>query len=34
MIDYKQAENCKSKDKTYGEICIQCNKCGRFNKKK
>ena len=32
-IDYKPLANCKSMKLNYGEICIQCNKCGRFNKK-
>lgn len=33
FIDYAPVKNCKSPMETYGEICIKCNKCGRFNGK-
>jgi len=28
---YRPIENCQMKKYTYGEICIECNKCHRFN---
>lgn len=33
-VDYSPVENCQSLELTYGEICVKCNKCGRFDKKK
>jgi hypothetical protein len=30
-IDYTPILDCKSLEETYGEICIKCNKCGRFD---
>ena len=33
FIDFAPVKNCKSPAETYGETCIQCNKCGRFNGK-
>ena len=30
-IDIGVAKNCKNPD-SYGEICVRCNKCGRFDK--
>ena len=27
-------ENCKNIQESFGEICVRCNKCGRFNKEK
>jgi hypothetical protein len=33
FIDFAPVKNCKSPKETYGEICVQCNKCGRFNQK-
>lgn len=33
FIDFSRAKNCKQLEKIYGEICIKCNFCGRFNKK-
>jgi hypothetical protein len=24
-------KNCKNRAETYGEICVKCNKCHRFN---
>jgi hypothetical protein len=32
FIDYPVIENCKNLESSYGEICVHCNKCGRFNK--
>jgi hypothetical protein len=23
-------DNCKNLEDSYGEICVRCNKCGRF----
>lgn len=34
IVDLKQRSDCKSKEETYSDICIKCNKCGRFDKKK
>ena len=34
FIDYSVTEDCKNLEQSYGEICIQCNKCGRFDKNK
>lgn len=31
--DYRPVQECDQVEFTYGEICIKCNKCGRFNKK-
>ena len=33
-IDYAPIKDCKQGKWTFGEICVQCNKCGRFNPKK
>ncbi|HUW46157.1 MAG TPA: hypothetical protein VMW50_10240 [Dehalococcoidia bacterium] len=30
-IDYAPMPNCKNLAETYGEICVKCNKCHRFN---
>ena len=30
--DYRPTKDCTQGEFTYGEICIKCNKCGRFNK--
>ena len=24
---------CKNKEESYGQICVWCNKCGRFDRK-
>ena len=29
MTDIAVTDNCKNPD-SYGEICVKCNKCGRF----
>ena len=26
------SKDCKNKKESYGEICVRCNKCGRFDK--
>jgi hypothetical protein len=31
--DYMVLDNCQNIQKSYGEICVQCNKCRRFDKK-
>ena len=31
-IDYSPIKECKRPVETYGEICVQCNECGRFSK--
>ena len=33
FIDYAPVAHCKRPQETYGEICVQCNDCGRFNEK-
>lgn len=30
MLCYSVNKNCKNPD-SYGEICVRCNKCGRFD---
>ena len=25
-------DDCKNLQESYGEICVRCNKCGRFDK--
>lgn len=32
FIDYGVTKDCVNSD-SYGEICVKCNQCGRFNKK-
>lgn len=34
FIDYAVTDDCKNLDGSYGEICVQCNRCGRFDKDK
>ncbi len=33
FVCYSIAENCKNLEQSYGEICVHCNKCERFNKR-
>ena len=33
MTDISVTDNCKNPD-SYGEICVKCNKCGRFGEQK
>lgn len=30
-IDFGVTDNCKNLMESYGEICVKCNKCGRFD---
>lgn len=32
FIDYSVTKDCVNSD-SYGEICVRCNRCRRFNKK-
>lgn len=32
FIDNAVSKNCKNLSESYGEICVKCNKCGRFDK--
>lgn len=31
MICIGCIDNCQNLMESYGEICVQCNKCGRFD---
>ena len=31
FIDNAVSKNCKNLSESYGEICVKCNKCGRFD---
>ena len=31
-VSYAVTDDCKNLAESYGEICVQCNKCGRFDK--
>ena len=31
-IDISALKDCKNKAESFGEICVRCNKCGRFGK--
>lgn len=31
--DYPVLEDCQNLQESYGEICVQCNKYGRFDKR-
>lgn len=33
-IDMSVIDNCQNLAESYGEICVKCNKCGRFDKEK
>ncbi len=33
-IDFPPLPDCRNIEETYGEICVKCNKCGRFGKSK
>ena len=33
FVDFPAVEGCKNIGESYGEICVHCNKCGRFSKK-
>ena len=30
-ISYEVTDDCKNLEESYGEICVLCNKCGRFD---
>lgn len=30
--DYPPTKNCKHPEWTYGELCVKCGECGRYNK--
>ena len=30
-LDYSPIKNCKHPELTYGEICVKCGECGRFD---
>ena len=32
LVSVAVSDNCKNKAESYGEICVKCNKCGRFDK--
>jgi hypothetical protein len=32
LDDVAVSNNCKNLSESYGEICVRCNKCGRFDK--
>lgn len=31
IIDYAPIKECKHPEWTYGEICVKCGECGRYN---
>lgn len=31
-MSYGVTDDCKNLEESYGEICVKCNKCGRFDK--
>ncbi|MBU3111965.1 hypothetical protein [Clostridium lacusfryxellense] len=33
FVEYGALDNCKNVMESYGEICVHCNQCGRFDKK-
>ncbi len=33
MIDYAPIADCKHPELTYGQVCIKCDECGRFQEK-
>ena len=30
IVDYAVSDNCQNLMESYGEICVHCNKCGKF----
>ena len=32
-IDFSIGKDCKNLQDSFGEICVKCNACGRFDKK-
>lgn len=33
-VDFGVTENCQNLEDSYGEICVKCNKCGRFDEQR
>ena len=33
FVDYSALDNCKNIEASYGEICVKCNRCGRFSQR-
>ena len=33
FVEYGALDNCKNPMESFGEICVHCNQCGRFDKK-
>lgn len=33
FIDISPMDECKNMMESYGEICVKCNKCGRFGRR-
>ena len=33
-VSYGVTDDCKNLEESYGEICVRCNKCGRFDEEK
>ena len=31
FVDFQPIDDCKNPE-SYGEICVQCNQCGRFDR--
>jgi hypothetical protein len=31
FLDYSAEFGCLNLEESYGEICVKCNKCGRWN---
>lgn len=34
LMDMGAFQNCQNLEESYGEICVKCNKCGRFDAEK
>lgn len=34
QIDLAATNICKNRAESYGEVCVRCNECGRFNKER
>lgn len=30
FVDFAPLDGCQNVEESYGEICVKCNKCGRF----
>ena len=31
-LDYPPTKTCKHPEWTYGELCVKCGECGRYNR--